>query len=103
MAALVVDHDWSEEAKRLLKAEMARHGASYGQLVAALSDIGVQETEANLRNKVSRGGFSAAFLLQCLYALGTTMLHLQIGPVSAEQLILLRAMTRSDRGGSGID
>ncbi|MGI8840222.1 MAG: DUF6471 domain-containing protein [Caulobacteraceae bacterium] len=33
--------------------------------------------EANLRNKVSRGGFSAGFFVQCLTAIGahTVRLH----------------------------
>jgi hypothetical protein len=30
----------------------------------------VTETERNLNNKISRGGFTAAFLLQCLEAIG---------------------------------
>lgn len=46
-------------------------------LVEKLHAIGVQETEANLRNKISRGGFSAGFMVQCLVAIGahTVRLH----------------------------
>lgn len=43
---------------------------TYAQLVARLAEIGVAEDERNLRNKVSRGKFTAAFLLQCLKAMG---------------------------------
>ncbi len=50
---------------------------TYGQLVGRLAEIGVAEDERNLRNKISRGKFTAAFLLQCLTALGTTTLRLQ--------------------------
>ncbi len=50
---------------------MARQGVTYAQLVEKLADIGVKEDERNLRNKVSRGKFTAAFLLACLNALGT--------------------------------
>nr|WP_244488209.1 DUF6471 domain-containing protein [Devosia sp. Root436] len=32
--------------------------------------IGVGEKEANVRNKLSRGKFAAALLLQCLAAIG---------------------------------
>lgn len=39
-------------------------------LVVKLGEIGVKEDERNLRNKVSRGKFTAGFLLQCLAALG---------------------------------
>ena len=62
--------DWEDAAKRLLRAEMAKRGVTYAQLVERLREIGVQEDERNLRNKVSRGKFSAAFLLQVLEALG---------------------------------
>lgn len=40
-------------------------------------DLGMQETERNLANKISRGGFTAAFLIQCLDAIGTRSVHLQ--------------------------
>lgn len=68
--------DWSEEAKGLLKAEMKRRGLTYAGLVEALAYVGLNETEANLRNKVSRGNFSAAFLLQALNAIGCTVIYL---------------------------
>jgi len=62
--------DWNAEAKGILKAEMARRHLSYRDLVDRLAALGITETEANLRNKVSRGGFSAGFLVQCLVAIG---------------------------------
>jgi hypothetical protein len=49
---------------------------SYADLVRGLDAAGVKETEANLRNKVSRGSFTAAFLFQCLRVMGVTTLHL---------------------------
>lgn len=68
--------DWSEYAKRTLRAEMHRKGISYADLKEALGEAGVKETEANLRNKVSRGSFTAAFLFQCLSAMDVKTLHL---------------------------
>lgn len=68
--------DWEEKAKGLLRAEMARRGATYAQLVDKLAAIGIEDNERNLRNKVSRGKFTAGFLLQCLFALGCSSLHL---------------------------
>ena len=62
--------DWNQEAKGILKAEMARRHMTYKDLVEKLDAIGTKETEANLRNKVSRGGFTAGFLIQCLVAMG---------------------------------
>jgi hypothetical protein len=68
--------DWEERAKRIIRGEMARRGVTYAQLAKKLAAIGVDETERNLRNKVSRGKFTAGFMLQCLAALGVTDLRL---------------------------
>jgi hypothetical protein len=53
-----------------------RRGLTYAQLVEKLAAIGVNETERNLTNKISRGGFTAAFLVQCLEAIGCQSLRL---------------------------
>ena len=68
--------DWGKTAKSVLRAEMARRGISYADLVTLLAADGVKENEANLRNKVSRGSFTAAFLLRCLAVMDVTTLHL---------------------------
>lgn len=62
--------DWEAQARGIIRAEMARQNVTYSQLAERLESIGVKEDERNLRNKVSRGKFTAAFLLQCLKALG---------------------------------
>ncbi|RUV37390.1 hypothetical protein EOB49_12180 [Mesorhizobium sp. M7A.F.Ca.MR.148.00.0.0] len=49
---------------------------TYAQLVEKLDAIGAEGKEVNIRNKLARGKFTAAFLLQCLAALGTQTLHL---------------------------
>lgn len=64
------------KAANLLKAELKRKGVTYAGLVDKLAAIGVDEKEANVRNKLSRGKFTAAFLLQCLAAIETTDLRL---------------------------
>jgi len=68
--------EFETRAKNLLKGELKRRGVSYAQLVELLAPLGVQETERNLANKLSRGGFSAAFMLQCLSAIGSRELRL---------------------------
>jgi hypothetical protein len=68
--------DWEMMAANLLKAELKRKGVTYAQLVEKLEANGISEKEVNVRNKLSRGKFTAAFLLQCLTALGTTILRL---------------------------
>ena len=61
----------------MLRAEMVKRSISYAGLVEKLAAIGIRETEANLRNKISRGGFTGAFLIQCLVAMGVTALRLE--------------------------
>ncbi len=68
--------DWEAKAANLLKAELKRRGVTYAKLVEMLGEIGIIEKEANVRNKLSRGKFSAAFLLQCTTAVGSTHLRL---------------------------
>jgi hypothetical protein len=68
--------DWEAMAANLLKAELKRKGVTYAQLTERLAAIGVDEKEVNIRNKLSRGKFTAAFLLQCLKAVGSSQLHL---------------------------
>jgi hypothetical protein len=62
--------EYEERAKNLLKAELKRRGIGYRDLADKLTAMGLPETERNLANKISRGGFTAAFLVQCLEAMG---------------------------------
>lgn len=71
-----VNVEYETKAKNLLKAELKRKGVTYAQLAEKLAAMDIHETERNLNNKISRGGFSAAFLLQCLTAIGTTDMRL---------------------------
>jgi hypothetical protein len=64
--------EWETKAANLLKAELKRAGVSYAELADRIGD-----KEPNVRNKLSRGKFSAAYLLQCLSALPTVSLHLE--------------------------
>ncbi len=57
-------------AKNLLRAELKRRGLTYKDLADRLAQIGVRDNERNLANKISRGGYSAAFLIECLDAIG---------------------------------
>ena len=68
--------DWEMKAANLLKAELKRKGVTYAQLVEKLAEIGVDEKEVNVRNKLSRGKFTAAFLLQCAKAIGAEVLRI---------------------------
>ena len=69
--------DWESKARGLIRGEMARQGITYAQLVDRLDSVGVKEDERNLRNKVSRGKFTAAFMLACLQALGAQSVRVE--------------------------
>ena len=71
-----VTQEWETRAKNLLKGELKRRGITYGQLAELLKGLDINETERNLNNKISRGGFTAAFLLQCLTAIGAITVQL---------------------------
>ncbi|MBT2186603.1 DUF6471 domain-containing protein [Sphingobium nicotianae] len=68
--------EFETRAKNLLKGELKRRGVTYAQLAEKLAALGVVENERNLNNKISRGGFTAAFLLQCLTAIEVSSLNL---------------------------
>jgi hypothetical protein len=61
--------EYETKAKNLLRGELRRKGITSAQLAEKLAAIGIHETERNLNNKISRGGFTAAFLIQCLEAI----------------------------------
>lgn len=62
--------NWDDMAKRLLKSELVRRGVSNADLAHLLNETGVEETKASIDSKISRGSFSANFLLQCLAVIG---------------------------------
>ena len=70
VADLVGESDWDSLARNSLRAELMRHGMSYARLVDALAELGVEETEASIKNKVSRGRFPFVFFLQAMTAIG---------------------------------
>lgn len=71
-----VNVEYETRAKNLLKGELKRKGVTYAQLVEKLAVLGITETERNLNNKISRGGFTAAFLLQCLQSIGSDTIRI---------------------------
>ena len=67
--------DWVERTKRLLKAELKRQDVTYEELARRLSAMGIAETKASIANKISRGGFTAAFFLASMTAAGCKALR----------------------------
>lgn len=64
-------NEWESKAANLLKAELKRKGVTYAHLAELIG-----EKEVNIRNKLSRGKFSAAFMLQALSSIGIADLRL---------------------------
>lgn len=64
------DKEWTDRVKGILKAELKRRNVSYKELARRLEDMGIHETERNINNKISRGGFTAVFFVQALIATG---------------------------------
>ena len=69
--------NWNDKAKRLLKSELIKRGVTNADLVTLLNEIGIEETKASVDSKISRGSFSATFLLQSLSAIGCRKLEIE--------------------------
>lgn len=70
VAEMAREEDWDSLARNMLRGELMRRGMSYARLVEALRAIGIEETEASIKNKVSRGRFPLTFFLQAMVAIG---------------------------------
>ncbi len=64
-----VNAEFEEKAKDMLRDAMKARGVTVDQLTERLRAIGVDMSSGGVANKISRGGFSSAFLLQCMAAL----------------------------------
>jgi hypothetical protein len=73
---MATERDWTGHVKGLLKAELKRRNVSYRDLAERLAGLGIVESERNIANKISRGVFTAVFLVQCLEAIGAKSLRL---------------------------
>lgn len=69
--------NWNIKAKRLLKSELVKRGVTNTDLAMMLNSIGVEETKASIDSKISRGTFSACFLLQSLSVIGCNKIEFQ--------------------------
>lgn len=61
---------WVRLSQNILKAELKRRNIGYRDLAEKLTAMGTPETDRNIANKISRGGFTAAFFIECLLAIG---------------------------------
>jgi len=63
--------EWEERARTMLRNQMVAKGLSYSDLARLLTEAGSPESDQNLRNKIGRGSFTAAFLLKALHVMGS--------------------------------
>jgi len=68
--------DYETKMALILKSEIKRAGLTYATLTDKLNAMGIDEKEANVRNKIGRGKFSAAFMAECLDAMDVKELRL---------------------------
>jgi hypothetical protein len=55
---------------------LKRRDLSYKDLAERMEAIGLKVNERTIANKISRGGFTAVFFLQCMEAIGVRAIHL---------------------------
>ncbi len=68
---------WNDKVKRLLKSELVKRGVSNAELAVLLNELGIRETKAGIDSKISRGSFSACFLIQCLSVIGCSKIEIE--------------------------
>lgn len=85
--------DWPFITKGIIKAELKRRNLTYADLVERLGNIGVDEDERNIRNKLSRGTFTAVFFIQCMVAIGVKSVSFDF--VTDEDHLFLSKLRRS--------
>ena len=66
---LAKEKEWANRARQFLKAELKRRNVSYRELAQRLHDHGLEETEAGIASKLSRGTFAVTFFLATLAVL----------------------------------
>lgn len=64
-----VNVEYEDKAREMVRDAMRSKGVTVDQLTTRLAAIGVDMSSGGVANKISRGGFSSAFLLQCLAAM----------------------------------
>ena len=71
------EQEWSERAKRYLKAELKRADVTYSGLAEKLNERGWTESQASVASKLSRGAFTATFFLAALAEIGVEVIRLE--------------------------
>lgn len=70
------EREWAHRARRFLRAEIKRAEIGYAELAARLKEHGLEETEASIANKLSRGTFAATFFLATMKSIGRETINI---------------------------
>lgn len=73
----LTDEEWNQLASQTIKSELTKRGMKYHDLARHLKLMGVDETQASIASKMSRGTFSFTFVLQVMTVLGIERLDLR--------------------------
>lgn len=68
---------WNQLAAQIIKSELTKRGMKYHDLARHLKLMGINETQASIASKMSRGTFSFTFVLQVMSVLGIEKLDLR--------------------------
>jgi len=74
--SLEINVEFEKRAKDLLREMLKETENDYESLATKLNAMGIEISARGLENKISRGGFSAAFLLQCMQSIGAKTITL---------------------------
>jgi len=66
-----------ETIRRIIRARMAYKGFEYKDLTRSLEQLGIAQSESNLRSKVNNGSLGAQLFVYILMATGLKTLDLQ--------------------------
>ena len=87
-----------ETIRRLIRSRMAYKGFEYKDLTRALHELGVEQSESNLRSKVNNGSLGAQLFVYILMALEQRTFELdQVEEVLAE-VRAAQSETAEDKG-----
>ena len=73
------EKEWSDKARRFLKAKLKQKEVGYKELIRRLKEHGIEETESSVTSKLARGTFAISFFLAVLAVLeleGVTLAEL---------------------------